>query len=103
MQLPLHKAMTLHLLREQKIYWLLLEDYVHDSGASAVRAIDKARATATIHKDTHIKEVDTSAYGDDTEGDEDLDDTDSRENSASKQQTVPLPWLSQRVKKTYGV
>lgn len=61
---------------------------------------------------TQIKEVDTSANGDDTddddedddeedsEEDEDLDDTNFRENSASKQPTVPSPRRSQRVKKT---
>lgn len=61
---------------------------------------------------TQIKEVDTSANGDDTddddedddeedsEEDEDLDDTNFRENSASKQQTEPSPRRSQTVKKT---
>lgn len=92
----------------------LLEDYAHDSSASAARERDTARTTATadIQENTQLKEVDTSANGDDTEDDaedddeedddedEDLDDTNSRENSASKQQAVPLPRRSQRVKKT---
>lgn len=77
----------------------LLEDYAHDSGASAARDRDRTRDTvrttaiADIQENTQIKEVDTYAEDDDEEDgeeDEDLDDTNSRENSASKQQTVPL-------------
>lgn len=87
----------------------LLEDYAHDSGASAARDRDRTRNTvrttaiADIQENTQIKEVDTYAEDDDEEDgeeDEDLDETNSRENSASKQQTVPLPKRSQRVKKT---
>lgn len=99
----------------------LLEDDMHDSGASATRTRDTtratdaamARATATtdIEEDTQIKEVDTSIDGndadDDTEDDaeeddddNDLDNTNSRENPAYEQQTEPLPRRSQRAKKT---
>lgn len=94
----------------------LLENDAHDSGDSVARSRDTAtnraraypRATDTA-EDTQIKEVDTSTDGDETEDDaeddaeeydeyRDLDDTNSRENSADKQQTEPKK--SHRVKKT---